>query len=315
MDSETKKALLQGKLEHGLYKVGDGGLCKLSALASSPTSSTCLLHSCNSNKSSLWHCRLGHPSISIVNKVLSSCRLPYEVNSHVCSVCQMAKSHRLPFALSESRASAPLHLVHSDCAPQAGINGARYFALFVDDFYRFSWLYLLHSKDQLLSAFIQFKTMAEKQLESPIKILQTDGGGEFQAVDNLLTAHGIIHRVSCPYTSQQNGRVERKHRHVVETGLPLLAQSSMHMVFWPFAFQSVVYLINRLPTSTLANISPYEILYKQVPQYNLLRVFGCACFPCLRPFNANKLAYRSALSTFLGYDTKYKGYLCLNMQT
>ncbi|KAK9093736.1 hypothetical protein Scep_025205 [Stephania cephalantha] len=116
----------------------------------------------------------------------------------------------------ESRASAPLHLVHSDLwglAPQARINGARYFALFVDDFSRFSWLYLLPSKDQLISAFIQFKTMAEKQLESSIKILQTDGGGEFQAVNKLLTAHGIIHRVSCPYTSQQNGRVERKHRH------------------------------------------------------------------------------------------------------
>jgi hypothetical protein len=38
---------------------------------------------------------------------------------------------------------------------------------------------------------------------------------------------GISHRVSCPYTSQLNGIVEHKHRHIVETGLVLRAYSSL----------------------------------------------------------------------------------------
>jgi hypothetical protein len=37
----------------------------------------------------------------------------------------------------------------------------------------------------------------------------------------------IGHRVSCPHTHQQNGSAERKHHHIVETGLALLAYSSV----------------------------------------------------------------------------------------
>ncbi|KAE8712800.1 putative bifunctional riboflavin biosynthesis protein RIBA 1 [Hibiscus syriacus] len=39
--------------------------------------------------------------------------------------------------------------------------------------------------------------------------------------------YGIIHRVACPHTSDQNGVTERKHRHVIELALVLLAQAAM----------------------------------------------------------------------------------------
>lgn len=103
-----------------------------------------------------------------------------------------------------------------------------------------------------------------------------------------------------PYTPQQNGKVERKNRHVVEVGLSLLAHSSLPLSFWPYAFQSATYLINRLPTPILNGKSPYHMLYKSMPDYKLLRVFGCACFPFLRPYNAHKLIFRSTECIFLG---------------
>ncbi|GJU10721.1 gag/pol polyprotein [Tanacetum coccineum] len=43
--------------------------------------------------------------------------------------------------------------------------------------------------------------------------------------DALHVGNGIIHLRSCPHTSEQNGFVERHNRHVVETGLTLLAQA------------------------------------------------------------------------------------------
>jgi hypothetical protein len=46
--------------------------------------------------------------------------------------------------------------------------------------------------------------------------------------------------VSCPHTSQQNGIAERKHRHLVETGLALLAHSSLPLHFWDEAFLTVL---------------------------------------------------------------------------
>lgn len=50
-----------------------------------------------------------------------------------------------------------------------------------------------------------------------IKAVQSDNGGEFVKVHKLCSQLGIESRHSCPYTSAQNGRAERKNRHVVET--------------------------------------------------------------------------------------------------
>lgn len=47
--------------------------------------------------------------------------------------------------------------------------------------------------------------------------------------------------------------------------------------------------------------------------YNSLRVFGCACWPNLRPYNAHKLAFRSKQCAFLGYSNLHKGFKCLDI--
>jgi hypothetical protein len=62
--------------------------------------------------------------------------------------------------------------------------------------------------------------------------------------------------VSCPHTSQQNGVTERKHRHLVEMGLALLAHLSLPLRFWDEAFLTVCYLINRMPTPVLNTETP-----------------------------------------------------------
>jgi len=74
--------------------------------------------------------------------------------------------------------------------------------------------------------FQQFKLQVENQFDNNIKYVQSDNGGEFKSFIIFLQHAGIVHRFSCPYNSTQNGRVERKHRHVVETGLALLAHAS-----------------------------------------------------------------------------------------
>jgi hypothetical protein len=58
--------------------------------------------------------------------------------------------------------------------------------------------------------------------------------------------------------------------------------------------------------------SPYVKLLHKNPDYTLLKVFSCACFPLLRPYNNHKLLYRSQKCIFLGYCSNYKGYRCYN---
>ncbi|KAL5554518.1 hypothetical protein UlMin_041919 [Ulmus minor] len=157
----------------------------------------------------------------------------------ICSSCQLAKSHKLPTHLSSFRASKALELVHTDIWGPTSVtstSGAKYFILFVDDYSRYTWLYLLQSKDQALPIFTQFKLQVENQFDAKIKCLQSDNGGEFRSFMPFLQESGILHRFSCPYNSSQNRRVERKHMHVVETGLALLEHACLPLKFWNYAF-------------------------------------------------------------------------------
>jgi transposase InsO family protein len=116
--------------------------------------------------------------------------------------------------------------------------------------------------------------------------VQTDWGGEYQKLHGFFSQVGISHHVSYPYAHQQNGLVERKHHHIVEVGLALLAHASMPLKFWDDAFLAAVYLINRTPSKVINYETPLEQLSHQKPDYKSLRVFGCACWPNLRPYKA-----------------------------
>ncbi|CAL9234412.1 unnamed protein product, partial [Arabidopsis halleri] len=80
---------------------------------------------------------------------------------------------------------------------------------------------------------------------------------EFLALRPYLQSNGIAHLTSPPHTPEHNGVSERKYRHIVETGLTLLSTASMPKTYWPYAFATAVYLINRLPTSVLARQTPF----------------------------------------------------------
>ncbi|RVW14609.1 Retrovirus-related Pol polyprotein from transposon RE2 [Vitis vinifera] len=223
------------------------------------------------NKRELWHHRLGHAATDIVTRIMHNCNVSCgKYKATVCSSCQLAKSHRLPTHLSSFHASKPLELVYTDIWGPASVtstSGAKYFILFVDDYSRYTWLYLLQSKDQALPIFKQFKLQVENQFEAKIKCLQSDNGGEFRSFMSFLQESGILHRFSCPYNSSQNGRVERKHRHVVETGLALLAHAGLPLKFWSYAsrqlhFSSTECLAKscRMPLLTLPCSNEIQII-------------------------------------------------------
>ena len=210
----------------------------------------------------------------------------------------------------------PLELVYSDIwgpAPVPSKSGCRYYICFVDACTRYTYIYLLENKSQAFHAFQLYKALLENLIGHKIKALQTDNGRKYisNAFKTFLQTNGICHRLTCPYDHPQNGKVERKHKHITETGLTLLAIASLPTSFWDEAFSSAAYLINWLPSLTTNSKSPYELLFYHKPGYSSLRVFGCACYLNLRPYTNNKLEYRSQLCTFIGYAPNHKGYKCL----
>jgi histone deacetylase 1/2 len=98
-------------------------------------------------------------------------------------------------------------------------------------------------------------------------------------------------------------------------GLALLAHASMPLKFWDEAFLTATILINHLPSKVIDFDTPTERLLGTSPNYDALRIFSCACWPKLRPYNKRKLAFRSTRCVFLGYSSYHKGVKCLDPST
>lgn len=223
----------------------------------------------------------------------------------------------MSFVLNKKRADAILDLIHCDLwgsAPVVTSDGYKYYVVFVDDYSRFSWIYPLRAKSEFCAVLVKFHAFVCNQFSRSIKVFQSDGGTEFvnSRVRDFFSVHGILHRLSCPYTPQQNGRAERKHRHISETGLSMLFHAHAPASLWFDAFATAVYAINRLPSAVLSNKSPFELLYGSAPNYANFKPFGCRVFPFLRDYADHKLAPRSRPCIFIGYSSLHKGYRCLD---
>ncbi|XP_075101279.1 uncharacterized protein LOC142176810 [Nicotiana tabacum] len=110
-----------------------------------------------------------------------------KLKEHHCTVCPVAKQSRLPFPTSSSCSKYIFDIVHGDVwrpYKVATHDEKRYFLTLVNEYSRFSWLFLLHSKSD--------------------------------TVELLLKTQGIVHQSSCTYIPKQNEVVERKHRSILD---------------------------------------------------------------------------------------------------
>jgi hypothetical protein len=148
-------------------------------------------------------------------------------------VCACVKVHQLPYPISTSRSSAPLQLIFSDVWGLAidSFGRKKYYVSFIDDYSKFTWIYLLHHKSEINKYFLEFHKLVERMLDRKIIVVQSDWGEEYEKLNSFFQSVGITHHVSCPHTHQQNGAAKSKHQHIIEMGLSLLAHTSMPLKY------------------------------------------------------------------------------------
>ena len=155
-DRGTRKVLLQGKGRRGLYPLKHigGNVTKHVLSATKPSSD-------------LWHRRLGHPSSIVVRKIISENKLPCvsnDENKFVCDACQKGKSHQLPYPQSMSGSKFSLALIFSDVWGPAveTVGRKKYYVSFIDDFSKFTWIYLIKHKSEVFQKFHDFQKLVER---------------------------------------------------------------------------------------------------------------------------------------------------------
>src|SRR4051812_48979716 len=135
-----------------------------------------------------------------------------------CEECVQAKQHKNSFSKDAgNKSKAILEIIYSDvCGPiQVDSNGGnKYFVTSIDDFSRKLWTYLIKKKSEVIEVFAKFKSMVERQSGRKLKVLRTDGGGEYVSkdFDMLCEKEGLCMRW-CHLTLHskmelQKGRIE-----------------------------------------------------------------------------------------------------------
>jgi transposase InsO family protein len=237
---------------------------------------------------SVWHQRLAHASESCLSKLAGPLKISpseiFKACSHPsCTVCVQGKSTIKPLLLSESRASRPLELLHTDVSGPKNvpnIDGSFYFVTIIDDYSRFAHVDLVANKSDTQACLRQFILNAEAAFSGQgfkVQKIRSDNGGEYSShsLADFLFDRGIEHNFTVPYKPQQNGRAERLNRTLQDKARCLLIQSRLPHQVWGKAILTATFIYNRLPSS-VHGMAPAALWNDVVPDLNPVRVFGCS---------------------------------------
>nr|GEU42740.1 retrovirus-related Pol polyprotein from transposon TNT 1-94 [Tanacetum cinerariifolium] len=186
-----------------------------------------------------WHKRLGHAS----NVKLSRVSFLRDVSS----------------TFNAKEKYRRLSLTRANC-----------FLTIVDDYSRMVWLYLLKHKHEASSCLIDFYNLVKTHFGKRIKRIRCDNGGEFVSnnMNEFYREHGIVLETTWPHTPQQNGVVERKHRHLLEIARALQFEASLPITFWGSVSLRIRTSLTGCPKKVINDKTPYEVLFRQNPEYD-----------------------------------------------
>lgn len=161
-------------------------------------------------------------------------------------------------------------ILHADLCgplPEKSITGARYFLLIKDDFSHYRQVYFLSAKSDVESCLQVFVKRAEKHCPRGVEIFRSDNGLEFinHTVSDIMNKFGIIHQKSVVYCPEQNGKIERENRTIVEAARTMLYSVNFHRRFWAEAVNTAVFVLNCTGNSSVADKSPYELWHGKKP--------------------------------------------------
>ncbi|CAI7728630.1 unnamed protein product [Closterium sp. NIES-54] len=243
---------------------------QLSASGQVPPPCLCRLLS---HQTLLWHNRLGHPSLPRLHGMhtrllvsgLPRSQPPLPPSpAPPCLPCVEGRQRAAPHSSSFPPTTAPLQTLHMDVWGPARITGQgheRYFLLVVDDYTRFTTVFPLRSKGQVVDFSIPWIRTVHLQLRErlstdlPVLRLHSYRGGEFSSnlLRNFCRGEGILQSFTLPDSPQQNGIAEHRIGLVMEVARTSMIQAATP--HGPFAVKYAAHQLNLWPRVSLPETS------------------------------------------------------------
>jgi transposase InsO family protein len=285
---------------------------------------TCLI--AKTNMGWLWHRRIAHVGMKNLHKLLKGEHILGLTNVHfekgmICSACQAGKQVGVHHPHKNIMTTdMPHELLYMDLfGPIAyiSISGSKYCLVIVDDYSRFTWVFVLQEKSQTQETLKRFLRRAQNEFGLRIKKIRSDNGTEFKnsQIEGFLEEEGIKHEVSSPYTPQQNGVVERKNRTLLDMARIMLDEYKTPDRFWVEAINTACYSIHRLYLHRILKKTSYELLTSKKPNVSYFRVFGSKCYILIKRGRSSKFAPKAVKGFLLGYDSNTRAYRVFNKST
>nr|GEW68522.1 zinc finger, CCHC-type [Tanacetum cinerariifolium]GEX26782.1 zinc finger, CCHC-type [Tanacetum cinerariifolium] len=220
--------------------------------------------------------RLGHVYFKRMQDMSKDGLIPaINMDTERCKTCMLTKITKKPFQ-NVKRETKGLKLIHNnlrDLHDTPSLGNKKYSVTFIDDAFRFCYVYLLYIKDEALDKFTVFKTKVKLQQKSLFKRFRTDRGGEY--IDTLyFQSVGIIHETTAPLYSTTKWYILKEKQSAEKMVNSMLSYSRLSQGLWGEAMLIACYLLNRVPNKR-NKITPYEPWTKKKPNLNYLRVWGC----------------------------------------
>ena len=149
--------------------------------------------------------------------------------------------------------------------------------------------------------------MAETESGKKLREVLTDNARELsqEEIRRICEETGVKLNTTVPYHPASNGIAERTIGVLTNAICAMLHDADLPKDLWAEAYNSATYVRNRLLTSTIDGLTPYEMVYGVKPNLANLRAFGVPCTVVEPREKLRKLDDRASACVFVGY--KYGG--------
>jgi len=118
-----------------------------------------------------------------------------------------------PYNASIEWVTWSLDLIHSDVVEPIMLityDSSRWFVTLTDNFTRFTWMFFMEIKDEMVKHIKNFVTLMKTDCSDySLECLHTDFEHEYLVLKDWFTVNGIIWEPTTPYSPEENGVSER----------------------------------------------------------------------------------------------------------
>ena len=150
----------------------------------------------------------------------------------------------------------------------------------------------------------------ENETRKKLKCLRSDNGGEYcsHEFEDYCSTNGIHRQKIVPRTPQENGVDECMNKIIIEHRRMIRLHVGFPLNMWAMVVNTIVYLINRGPSTPLVFFILEEAQTSKKVSYSFLKTFGCEAFAHIDSENRTKLEGKSKKCVFVGYEIDVFGY-------